>query len=152
MCARRAVVTVAIFAFALVAIAAIASPDGPSFSYGTMQSSCAPWDGPAIEMRLTTEPAQCKRVTGPYISIAIWRGLPIHEGQVVKLGSGSDAGSAARCAKEGDCKLAESATIVFDKYQGQSGAAGHYELQFKGGEILKGTFAVKWCEERVFCG
>jgi len=137
---------------ALTAVAAIASPDGPSFSYGTMQSSCAPWDGPAVEMRLTTEPAQCKRVTEPYISIAIWRGLPIHEGQVVKLGEGSDAGSAARCAKEGDCKLAQSATIVFDRYQEHSSAAGHYELQFKGGEILKGAFAVKWCEERVVCG
>jgi len=103
-------------------------------------------------MRLTTQPAECKRVSEPYISIAIWRGLPLHEGQVVKLGGGSDAGSAARCVKEGDCKLAQSTTIVFDKYQERSGAAGHYELQFKGGEILKGTFEVKWCEERVFCG
>jgi len=147
--------TVAVFVLATMALAtmaAIATPAGPSFSYGTMQNSCAPWDGPAIEMRLTTEPAQCKRVTEPYIAIDIWRGLPIHEGQVVKFGAGSDAGSAARCAKEGDCKLAQSATIVFDKYQGHSSAAGHYDLQFKGGEIVKGTFEVKWCEERVFCG
>jgi hypothetical protein len=152
MRARRQVVSVGFLVFALAAIAAIASPDGPSFSYGTMQSSCAPWDGPAVEMRLTTQPAECKRVSEPYISIAIWRGLPIHEGQVVKLGAGSDAGSAARCVKEGDCKLAQSATIVFDKYQERSDAAGHYELQFKNGETVKGTFAVKWCEERVFCG
>ena len=152
MRARRQVVAVLVLVFALTAIAAIASPDGPSFSYGTMQSSCAPWDGPAVEMRLTTQPAECKRVSEPYISIAIWRGLPIHEGQVVKLGGGSDAGSAARCVKEGDCKLAQSATIVFDKYQTRSDAAGHYELQFKNGETVKGTFAVKWCEERVFCG
>jgi len=154
MRARRPVVTVAVFVFVflLAAIAAIASPDGASFSYGTMQSSCAPWDGPAIEMRLTTQPAECKRVSEPFISIRIWRGLPLHDGQVVKFGGGSDAGSAARCAKEGDCKLAQSATIVFDKYQERSDAAGHYELQFKDGETLKGTFAVKWCEERVFCG
>ena len=152
MCARREVVSVAVFVFALAAIAAIASPDGPSFSYGTIQSSCAPWDGPAIEMRLTTEPAQCKRVTEPYISVAIWRGLPIHEGQAVKLGAGSDAGSAAHCVKQGDCKLAQSATIVFDKYQGHADAAGHYELQFKDGKVLKGNFAAKWCEERVVCG
>lgn len=137
---------------ALTGMAAIATPAGPSFSYGTMQSSCAPWDGPAIAIMLTTEPAQCKRTTEPYLSIAIWRGLPIHAGQTVKFGSGSDAGSAARCAKAGDCKLAQSATIVFDDYQERSGAAGHYELQFKDGENLKGTFAVKWCEERVFCG
>jgi hypothetical protein len=103
-------------------------------------------------MRLTTQPAECKRVSEPFISIRIWRGLPLHDGQVVKLAEGSDAGSAARCAKEGDCKLAQSATIVFDSYRGQSGTAGHYELQFKDGETLKGTFAVKWCEERVVCG
>ena len=150
MLARTQLVTIAVFV--LTAIAAIATPAGPSFSYGTMQSSCAPWDGPAIEIRLTTEPAQCKRVTEPYISIAIWRGLPIHAGQAVKFGEGSDAGSAARCAKEGDCKLAQSASIVFDKYQEGASAAGHYELQFKDGEILKGTFEVKWCQERVVCG
>jgi hypothetical protein len=152
MCARRAVVAASVFAFSLASISAIASPDGPSFSYGTMQSSCAPWDGPAIEMRLTTEPAQCKRVTEPHIAINIWRDLPIREGQVVKLGSGSDAGSAARCAKEGDCEFVQSATIIFEHYQEHSSTAGRYELQFKDGEILKGTFAVKWCEERVFCG
>jgi len=103
-------------------------------------------------MRLTTEPAECKKVSGPFLSIAIWRGLPIHSGQVVNLNEGSGAGSVARCAKEGDCKLTQSATIVFDKYQERASAAGHYELQFKDGEVLKGTFEVKWCEERVICG
>jgi len=144
--------TLTVAILSLTAIAAIAMAGGSSFSYGTMQSSCAPWDGPAIEIRLTTEPAQCKRVTEPYISIAIWRGLPVHAGQIVKFGTGSDAGSVARCAKEGDCKLAQSATIVFNSYQEGASAAGHYELQFKDGEILKGTFAVKWCQERVVCG
>ena len=147
---RKKIVTIAVLG--LTAIAASAKSDRPTFSYGTMQSSCAPWDGPAIEMRLTTEPAECKKVSGPFLSIAIWRGLPIHAGQVVNLNEGSGAGSVARCTKEGDCKLTESATIVFDKYQERSGAAGHYELQFKGGEILKGSFEVKWCEERVICG
>ena len=154
MRARTHVVIVAIFAIALAltAMAAIAATGGSSFPYGTMQSSCAPWDGPAIAITLTSEPAQCKRVTEPYISIAIWRGLPIHAGQVFNLDAGSGAGSVARCTKEGDCKLTQSATIVFDKYQKGASAAGHYELQFKGGEILKGSFAVKWCEERVVCG
>jgi microcystin-dependent protein len=78
--------------------------------------------------------------------------VPIHAGQVVNLDAGSGAGSVARCTKEGDCKLTESATITFDKYQERASATGHYELQFKGGEILKGTFEVKWCEERVICG
>ena len=138
---RRKVVSVAVFA--LTAIAASAKADGPTFSHGVLQSSCAPWDGPAIEMRLTTEPAECKKVSRPFLSIAIWRGLPIHAGQVFNLDEGSGAGSVARCAKEGDCKLTQSATITFDKYQERDSATGHYQLQFKGGEILKGTFEAK---------
>lgn len=147
---RKKFVTAAMLA--LTAIAASAKGDGPNFSYGVMQSSCAPWDGPAIEMRLTTAPAECKKVSGPFLSVAIWRGLPVHAGQAFNFGAGSDAGSVARCTKEGDCKLTDSATITFDKYQERGSAAGHYELQFKGGEILKGTFEAKWCEERVLCG
>ncbi len=147
---RKTIVTVAVLA--LTAMAASAKEDGPNFSYGVMQSSCAPWDGPAIVMRLTTEPAECRKLRGAFFSIAIWRGLPIHAGQTLNFGAGSDAGSVARCAKEGDCKLAQSASITFDKYQERTSAAGHYEVQFKGGEFLKGTFEVKWCEERVICG
>lgn len=123
-----------------------------SFSYGTIQASCAPWDGPAIEIRLTMQPSHCKETVEPFISLAVWRGLPIHGGQTVAFGTGSDAGYAARCTKEGDCKRAQSASITFHKYDDKSGAAGHYELQFKDGENLKGTFDVKWCKERVVCG
>jgi len=139
-------------ALALTAIAAIATPSESSFPYGTIRSSCAPTDAPAIAITLTAESSECKRTTGPYATFAIWRGLPLHAGQVVEFGPGSNAGSAARCAKEGDCKLAQSARIVFDSYEQHSGATGHYEMNFKGGETLKGSFEVKWCEERVICG
>jgi hypothetical protein len=145
---------IGIFAVALIATGAPARPAEPSFSYsyGTMRNSCAPTDAPAIAITLTPERSECKRVTGSYVSFAIWRGLPIHAGQVVEFGQGSNAGSAARCAKEGECKLAHSATIIFDSYEERSGATGHYEMQFKGEDILKGRFEVKWCEERVICG
>jgi hypothetical protein len=147
---RKQVGTVIVLA--MTALAAIAIPANSSFSYGTIRSSCAPTDAPAIAITLTPERSACKRPIGPYASFAIWRGLPIHAGQVIEFGPGSNAGSAARCAKEGDCKLAQSATIVFDTYEERAGATGHYEMSFKGGEILTGTFEVKWCEERVICG
>jgi hypothetical protein len=137
---------------AIVAIATTATSAPAAFSYGTIQGSCAPWDGPAIGMTLTSEPAQCKRTTEPFISVGIWRGLPVQAGQVVKFGPGSDAGFASRCKKEGDCERALSGTITFDRYKEGSGASGRYELLFKGDETLKGTFDVKWCNERVFCG
>jgi hypothetical protein len=139
----------------LIAVVAIVTtaPSAPAaFSYGTVQSSCAPWDGPAIGITLTTQPAQCKRTGEPFISIGIWRGLPVQSGKVVKFAPGSDVGFASRCKKEGNCVRAESGTITFDRYEAGSGASGRYELHFKDDETLSGTFDVKWCEERVVCG
>ncbi len=137
---------------AVVAIAATATSAPAAFSYGTIRGSCAPWDGPAIGITLTNEPAQCKTTSEPFISIGIWRGLPVQTGQVVKFAPGSDAGFASRCKKEGNCERAQSGTITFDRYEQGSGASGRYELHFKDDETLSGTFDVKWCQERVVCG
>ena len=49
-CRIQAVFAVVI-AVVAIATTAISAP-GP-FSYGTIQSSCAPWDGPAIGITLT---------------------------------------------------------------------------------------------------
>jgi hypothetical protein len=142
----------------IVALAVIAwlAPTSVSsempFSYSSIRSSCAPWDGPAIEIVLTQKPAECKEPRGAYIEIGVWRGFPIHAGQTVTFSPTSDTGFATRCAKADNCKRAESGTIVFERYQDGSGAAGRYELRFKGGETLRGTFDAKWCQLRVFCG
>ena len=137
----------------LIAVIATGTPANSSYAYGLMQASCAPWDGPAIAITLTTEPAECKRaVSGPFLSMGVWRGLPIHAGQVVKFGAGSDAGFASRCVKEGDCERAESGEITFDTYKEGTGATGHYTLHFKKGETIEGHFEAKWCDMRIVCG
>jgi len=149
---RFRVYTYGLAVIILLALGRIAFSAQSPFAYGLIQSSCAPWDGPAIGITLTVEPAQCERVTGPFISLGVWRGLPIHAGQTVKFSSGSDAGFASRCAKEGDCQRAESGSIVFEKYEEGSGAGGRYELHFKDGTTLSGNFDVKWCKTRTVCG
>ena len=146
----RALVPIA--AIALVTLANFAFPSESAFTFGLIRRSCAPWDGPAIDVRLTTEAAECKRSSEPFIDIGVWRGLPIHAGQEVKFDSRTDAGFASRCAKEGNCERAESGSISFDTYEEGAGARGRYELHFKGGEVLKGSFDAKRCEERVICG
>jgi hypothetical protein len=139
---------------AILTAASTLLASGPSFSRGLIQSSCAPWDGPAIAITLAREtPLKCDRApSGPYLSMGVWRGLPLHDGQVVKFGSGSDNGYASRCSKENDCQRAESGTIEFEKYNEESGAHGRYELHFKSGETVTGTFDVQWCNTRSICG
>jgi len=142
--------------FALAAITIAASlllAANPSFSRGLIQSSCAPWDGPAIAITLSSETVHCDRApSGPYLSMGVWRGLPLHDGQVVSFGRSSDNGYASRCAKENDCQRADSGTIEFEKYNEKSGAKGRYELHLKNGETVSGIFEVQWCNTRSICG
>ena len=142
-----------VVSFLALSIAGFAGDDHPAFSHGLIQSSCAPWDGAAIDITLAAEPVECKkRVTGSYVDLGVWRGFPIHAGQTVRFDAGSNDGYGSRCAKEGDCERARSGEIVFETYRESSGATGHYELHFKSGEVVKGNFDVKWCENRVICG
>src|ERR1700687_3481697 len=66
---RRSIHAVVATFIALVAIATTATSARSAFSYGTIQSSCAPWDFPAIGITLTSEPAQCKRTREPFVSM-----------------------------------------------------------------------------------
>ena len=140
-----------VFAIFSAAASVLLAAD-PSPSRGLIQHSCAPWDGPAIAITLSQEAAQCNRApSGPYLSMGVWRGLPLHDGQVVSFDTHSNNGFASRCAKENDCQRAESGTIEFEKYKDGSGARGHYELHFKGGETVTGAFDVQWCDTRGMC-
>lgn len=136
---------------AWLVVAASAAGDS-AYPYALIQASCAPWDGGAIEVTLTKEPAKCDRTDGPYLAIGVWKGLPIHAGQEVNFDSRSSTGFASQCAESGKCERAESGKIVFEKFESGKGASGHYELFFKNRKTLIGNFEAKWCEKRVICG
>lgn len=147
--------TVALLIFAL-ALAACASAQAANSTYstGSIKASCAPWDGAAIAMTIGSKPAQPKHaVEPPYLNINIWKDLPLHDGQTIRLGSTSQAGSAIRCARDGSaCEVATSTVIRIDRFRRGSGATGHYELRFKNGDNLSGSFDLTWVDVRMICG
>ncbi len=144
--------TVALLIFALV-LGASAQAASPTYSTGSIQASCAPWDGPAVAMTVATKPFVPKHASEPpYLNINIWKDLPHYDGQTIELTSTSSAGSASRCLKESQCELATSAEIRIDHFKTGSGATGHYELRFKSGETLSGNFDLTWVDTRMICG
>ena len=144
---------VCLITLALLVAAANGAPANSKYSYGLIQRSCAPWDGPAIAITLATKPVECKRFpTSQYINMGVWRGLPIHSGQTVKFTEYSDIGFASRCANQDNCERAESGEITFDTFKEGTGTTGHYELHFKNGDTVTGRFDIKWCEFREMCG
>ena len=137
---------------ALLLRAAVQLNADSMYAYATIQASCAPWDGPAVEVILTKDPVNCDRTEGPYLALGVWKGLPIHSGQEVNFDSRSSIGFASQCAKAGDCERAESGMVVFENFEQGKSASGHYELFFKGGKTVTGSFDAKWCDKRIRCG
>ena len=137
----------------VVAIAASCTSESTDYQYALIQATCAPWDGPALQLTLADEPLQCQRdVKGAYLMLGVWRGLPIHAGQTVKFSPKENNGFGSVCKKAAECQAAESGEITFDHYDEGKGATGHYELHFRNGKTLTGHFDAKWCYVRMFCG
>jgi hypothetical protein len=128
----------------------MSAPD-QQYRAATVRRDCAPWDGAAMSVTITTKPTKCDRIAAPYIHIAVYE-LPIRDGRTVKLETQSQHGQANRCLKEDACEAAESGEVVFDNFKEGSGASGRYRLKFRGGETVSGSFDAKWCEFRGFCG
>lgn len=124
-----------------------------NFTDGIIQPSCAPWDGPAMAITLTQSPVDPKAFPKPpYLGINIWNELPLHDGQVLKFTYSSKLGSVTRCLKEASCEVATSAEVHVDSVKSGSGATGHYDIHFKNGDTVTGSFDVKWRDFHQRCG
>ena len=148
--ARRSILFLALV---LVWISAYAKDRvGQSFSHTLISHSCAPWDGPALALYLTSTPASCGKVEGPYLSIYIWRDLPANGPKTIVFKEGGDNGGASRCMKANECERATSGRVSFSKFGENGEVRGTYEFHFKDGSVEQGSFNAEWCHERIICG
>jgi len=116
-------------------------------------ADCAPWDGPAVTILLTTRPADSIAVVGPRVSISVWRSATELPGQTVAWPSDKQVGAATRCTTDADCEPARSARVTFAPASPDSVLGGTVELTFAGADsILRGTFRASWLRTRVMCG
>ena len=121
------------------------------YSYAVVRPDCAPWDGPAITIYLTTK-RSAREITAPLLKISLWRNLPPPLNQPISLNSSSQLGVATRCLRLEHCEAALSGTITLTSYTARGGAAGSYELKFKNGEEERGSFRADWQNIVQMCG
>jgi len=126
--------------------------EGRAFSYAQIHASCAPWDGPAVELTLTKEQATCKRGAYPNMRIYIWRNLPTTAPTTIHFDNRTDNGGASLCTSENSCQRAVKGSITFKTLEQGKHASGGYEFEFPDGSIEKGSFDADWCTDRVICG
>jgi len=143
----------AVWGAMLLLVGSSALAEQERFPYSKMSNSCAPWDGPAIDISLSAVPLKCGKGDAAELRVYFWKELPLHEGQVFHLDAKSDWGGASYCiGGDQPCERATAGAIHIERYDREKGAEGTYELVFPKLGKLSGTFHAQWCHERIFCG
>lgn len=123
------------------------------YPYAYAAADCAPWDGPAVTILLTARPADSNAVSGPHVSISVWRSATALAGQTVAWPSDQQVGAATRCTSDAGCELARTARVTFAPASPDTTLGGSVELTFAGADsILRGTFRANWLRTRAMCG
>jgi hypothetical protein len=124
-----------------------ALPKGP-YHFGTINHSCGPADGPALDIRLT----RSKDDRVPFINLNIYGNLPalpLSAARTYELKTGNDAG-ASRCTTEGHCVAADSGAFTLTRLDG-TGGTGHYKVHLTDGTSEEGDFQLRWIEVKMVC-
>ena len=121
---------------------------GAKFGDATVDDSCAPDDGPALEFRLRLPAAVCGTDwSGDVVRAMLFQGGPLAPGDY-PLGGGAGFG----WWQQGDLPPESSSegTITIDSWEGDM-VTGSYTLTFAGA-VLEGEFAGPRCPPDGLCG
>lgn len=121
------------------------------YRYAYAMSDCAPWDGPAVTIFLTADPATPDTVPYPQLRISIWRTGQVLPGNTFSWPGKEQVGAASRCDRENNCTPAAAGRVTFKAFQSDSALAGSFALRFPEGATT-GGFRARWRGQRAFCG
>jgi len=124
-------------------------PEGFSYSYA--MRSCAPWDGPAVAVYLTSNPADSISVPTPYLGLAVYRSPTEVVGRRFEWPAKQQVAGGFRCRSEGDCEASTEGYIRFDQSLPDGTMIGSFVARFPQ-DTVQGGFRAVWIEKRMFCG
>ena len=123
------------------------------FPYATMAKSCAPWDGLAMDIRLSSRPLKCGDGDVVELTMYFWRELPLNDDRTFTLGEKTDWGGASYCkGGKQPCERATAGSIHIEKFTEGKGGEGTYEIVFRKLGRVRGKFNARWCQARTMCG
>lgn len=121
--------------------------------FATIQGSCAPWDGAAIELLLSPSRPAETGPTPPWIVVSVWKSRDEVSGGTFRFPDGSGrVGAVTHCRSEDNCEPVESGVVRFDRFVPGKPATGTFDLILKGGRRERGGFSAEWRELSVPCG
>jgi hypothetical protein len=141
---------------------ATSASDAPIPTSGAyVADSCGPADGPALQITIsdTLDPTSCsadpmRASTSFYLHDLGGATLPPAAGSTFTSTAAASNGSAVQCpGGSPPCRLSETFSITFTRYEIDGGATGQYTITWEGGETSTGNFDAARCESGpVICG
>jgi hypothetical protein len=131
-------------------LAPVAGPPG-EFAYAYASPDCAPWDGRAVSIVLTTTPATAPDTTSPYLQLAIYPRQPEVAARTYRWPADPEVATGSRCTAEG-CTPAAAGEIRLGPPRADSALAGTVTLRFGPGDSVAGGFQAVWRDRRMLCG
>lgn len=137
---------------ALAALLLAALSAGPIAA--TIQSDCAPWDGPAF--RVTIPAASFGAgYDSATISVSIWKAPKIPASTTfdlsVSYSSGEHPGAAMLSLKPGQSERLNG-SVTFESVTDSAPVRGSVDLATKTGTHFKASFIAAWNHVRMLCG
>lgn len=125
-----------------------------SWPYAVARPDCAPWDGAATSVYLTSSPLDSGPAAPmPSLRLSVYRGLDAVRGQRWPVGeSGPDGAAAVFCASEAACVSAASGWIQFESGPTAGPLRGRYEVLFPDGTRRAGMFRAPVQDVVMMCG
>lgn len=149
MSARR--LPVGLFVFSILGCGATESTAGPTNA--SLIQTCAPWDGPAVGLFLTTSPPPSTYPEPPYLSITVYKSVSEIQGKSFTVSSETaNLGVAQDCETISGCVTAEQARITFGFLGSDSTVSVSYRLEFPSDRILVGQVRPRLLPAPGLCG
>lgn len=142
---------VATFSESCGVIGLLAPP--PGLSHATAIAACAPNDGPAVHILLSSVALDARSPVAPYIQALIWRSRTELIGTWDIAPPAYSKGYALRVSTAGDYSdVAVSGTVTILAVRADGTVVGNVDLVFQPGERVRGGFTAEWDPRVALCG
>jgi len=132
------------------ALAPAGSPPG-DFAYAYASPDCAPWDGRAVQILLTTRPAAEPENERPQLQVAIYPREREVGGRTYRWPAEPEMASGGRCAGD-SCQSALAGEVRLNAPRPDSALEGTLVLRFGPNDAVSGGFRAVWRPRRILCG
>ena len=114
--------------------------------------TCAPNDGPAVAIYLTTTAVQTLEPSAPYLRTAVWQPLDGLRGRSWSLASGSTEGAAWFHSTAMTFEIAIRGNVTVTSVSADNRVEGTMDVTFPRSGRIRGGFKATWVAQTMLCG